>query len=104
MKGAASPASAKEHTMRRALRYAVSGGVPRRALGTALVVGTTLNLINQGDRLVSGQSVDFLKLALTYCVPYIVATYGAVSFRLYADRAARPQPRSAPGQPEGPGL
>jgi hypothetical protein len=70
------------------LRYALTDGVPRRSLSVALVVGSILNLINQGDRLVSGQSLDFLKLALTYCVPYFVSTYGAVSFRFYSERAA----------------
>jgi hypothetical protein len=95
--------AATEHTLKRIFGYAVTGGVPRRALGTALVVGTTLNLINQGDLLISGHSINFLKLALTYCVPYIVTTYGAVSFRAYADRAARRQFGSPRGQPEEPG-
>ena len=71
-------------------RYAVSDGVPRRSLWVALVVGTILNLINQGDVLLSGQRLDFAKLALTYIVPYIVSTYGAVSFRLHAARTTHP--------------
>lgn len=54
--------------------------------GVALVVGTVLNLINQGDALVAGQRLDIAKLALTYVVPYIVGTYGAVSFRMHAAR------------------
>jgi hypothetical protein len=58
----------------------------------ALVVGTILNLINQGDRLFSGQSLDFTKLALTYLVPYFVSTCGAVSFRLYAERGETTDP------------
>ena len=41
-----------------------------------------LNLINQGDALFSGIPVDFTKIALTFAVPYCVATYGAVSYRL----------------------
>jgi hypothetical protein len=64
--------------------YAISDGVPRRSLWVALVVGTILNLINQGDVLLSGQRGDFTKLTLTYVVPYLVSTYGAVSFRLHA--------------------
>ena len=35
----------------RACRYGLSDGVPRRSLYVALVVGTILNLINQGDAL-----------------------------------------------------
>jgi hypothetical protein len=69
-----------------ACSYAVSDGVPRRSLWVALVVGTILNLINQGDALVAGQRLDIAKLMLTYAVPYLVSTYGAVSFRMHAMR------------------
>lgn len=40
----------------------------------ALVVGTLLNLINQGDTLLLGGELNYLKVALTYCVPYLVAS------------------------------
>lgn len=74
------------------LRYvchcAISNGVPRRSIGVALVVGTILNLINQGDALVTGAHVDWLKIGLTYCVPYCVSTYGAVSYRLFGRDAS----------------
>ena len=87
---------------RLACSYAVSNGVPRRSLWVALVVGTILNLINQGDALLAGRRLDLVKLALTYVVPYIVSTYGAVSFRLYAERnrdgghrGHRPEPATA---------
>ena len=62
-----------------ACNCAVSGGLPRRAFVVALVVGTVLNLINQGDALFGTATVNGLKLALTYAVPYAVCTYGAVS-------------------------
>ena len=64
------------------VEYAATGGVPRRALVAAAVVGTVLNAINQGDALFRGKPLDWTKLALTYLVPYCVTTYGAVSFRL----------------------
>ena len=67
-------------------RYAVSGGVPQRALVVALVVGTILNLINQGDALLAGGPIDLPKLLLNYIVPYCVSTYGAVSYRLHLAR------------------
>ena len=70
-------------------RYALSEGVPQRSFWVALVVGTILNLINQGDALVSGRPLDVVKLVLTYIVPYFVATYGAVSFRLQAAQHRR---------------
>ena len=60
----------------------VSDGVPRRSFLVALLVGTLLNAINQGDVLLDGGKVDMVKMLLTYAVPYCVATYGAVSFRL----------------------
>ena len=60
----------------------ISDGVPRRSLIVALLVGTLLNLINQGDILIRGESPELAKLVLTYVVPYLVATYGAVSYRL----------------------
>ena len=71
------------------LRLAVSGGVPKRSLVAALVVGTVLNLINQGDELLSNASLDYLELGLTYVVPYLVATYGSVTAQLQFQRASR---------------
>jgi hypothetical protein len=62
----------------------IAPGVPRRSLAAAIVVGTILNLINQGDALFGGRPLDWLKLGLTYIVPYCVATYGAVAFRMEA--------------------
>ena len=62
-------------------RLATSDGVARRALLVAVVVGTILNLINQGDALFGGGAVHYGKLALTYIVPFIVSTHGAVSAR-----------------------
>jgi hypothetical protein len=69
-------------TWKRACLCAVSDGVPRRSHYLALVVGTVLNLINQGDALLGMASINWLKLILTYCVPYVVCTYGAVSYQL----------------------
>jgi len=57
-------------------------GIVRRSAIIALVVGTILNIINQGDALVSGAPLVAWKIVLTYCVPYCVSTYGAVTVRL----------------------
>jgi len=62
--------------------YCVSGGVPRRSLIVSVIVGSILNLINQGDALLAGGDVNIAKIVLTYIVPYVVATYGAVSYRI----------------------
>jgi hypothetical protein len=69
-------------TLERACRYAITDGVPRRSLYVALLVGTILNLINQGDALLGVAPVNWVKVLLTYLVPYAVSTYGAVSYRL----------------------
>jgi len=51
-----------------------------RSLRVAAVVGTLLVVLNYGDRALSGSLVpaDWVKMALTYLVPYGVATYAAV--------------------------
>ncbi len=67
---------------RAACHCAISDGVPRRSLVVALVVGSVLNLINQGDALLAGGPIDWTKLLLTFAVPYCVSTYGAVSYHL----------------------
>lgn len=69
-------------TFARIWHFAVSEGVPRRSLAVALIVGTILNLINQGDVLLGTAKLNLLKLVLTYAVPYCVSTYGAVSYRM----------------------
>jgi hypothetical protein len=59
-----------------ACSYAVAEGVPRRSLLVALIVGTILNLINQGDTLVAGHRINFAKLVLTYAVVSAFAVQG----------------------------
>src|SRR5579863_6179052 len=90
----------EQRSMKRIARVCwccISDGVPRRSFVVALIVGTILNLINQGDALVTGMPIDVVKLLLTYLVPYCVSTYGAVSYRLHAARmAARQPPRRQP--------
>jgi hypothetical protein len=68
--------------LRLAFRYAITDGVPRRSFYVAIVVGTILNLINQGDALFGAAPINWIKIVLTYFVPYSVSTYGAVSYRL----------------------
>ena len=53
----------------------------RRSLMVALVVGTILTLLNQGDIIFSGSSNTsmFWKVPLTYCVPFCVTSYGALT-------------------------
>jgi hypothetical protein len=51
----------------------------RRSFVTALIVGSILNVINQGDAVWTWGPVSYWKMALTYCVPFCVATFGAYS-------------------------
>ena len=69
-------------TLRLACHYALSDGVPRRSFFAALLVGTVLNLINQGDALFGTATLSWFKIILTYCVPYAVSAYGAVSVQI----------------------
>ena len=66
--------------------YCVSDGVPRRSLIVALIVGATLNVINQGDVLFGRGHLNLTKIILTFVVPYCVATYGAVFYRMSGTR------------------
>jgi hypothetical protein len=61
--------------------------LPRTA-AVALVVGTILGAINQLDALLAGRAtgITWLKIALTYLVPFLVANYGTET----ASRSARP--------------
>lgn len=61
-------------------------GIMRRSGVVAAIVGTILTGINQGDLIVGGAAPVWWKVALTYCVPYCVATYGAVTARLATRR------------------
>jgi len=65
--------------MKRFFILARSPQVVARALRVALVVGTALTLINQGDRLIAGLAPSWIKMALTYLIPYCVSTHGAVT-------------------------
>lgn len=64
------------------LRLACSRQIAINALKIALVVGTLLNLINQGDALLSGGAIAWGHVALNYLVPYLVASYSAAKNQL----------------------
>lgn len=60
-------------------QMAFGDGTPTRALVTALVVGTILVGINHGDVIARGDMPPLAKVLLTYCVPYCVTTWGAIT-------------------------
>ena len=59
----------------------------------ALFVGSILALIHYGDRMLlhyDMHTLDWIKLAVTYCVPYCVATYGAARYAIrHADEGIK---------------
>lgn len=54
-----------------------------KAAKIALIVGTLLNAINQGEAVASlaFAQIDWVKFALTYCVPFGVSLYTSLSMR-----------------------
>ena len=67
-----------------------------RSLRVALVVGTVLTIINQGDSSASRPWTEalFWKIPLTFMVPFCVATYGALT-----SLAVRPARTEKDGRP-----
>ena len=67
--------------MKRWLHTAMSRDVAFRALRVSILVGTILIAINYTDRLIGSQctQIDYLKMGLTYVVPYCVSTHASVT-------------------------
>lgn len=65
------------------------GGTLRRAVQTAVVVGSVLVAVNHGDTIAAGQAPPWWKLLLTYCVPFCVTVWGALTVKLSAGEARR---------------
>ncbi len=68
--------------MKSLLYAACSGHIIRSALAVSAVVGTVLNLINQGEALIAGTAISWFHLSLNYAVPYCVASYSAAKNEL----------------------
>lgn len=47
------------------------------ALKVALVVGTVLNLVNQGGNLLDGLPLNGMQMLLNFIVPFCVSSYSA---------------------------
>ena len=62
------------------LAVALRPAILKRGIKVGLVVGTTLALINHGDKILTmtldGESL--LKIGLTYLVPFCVSTWASV--------------------------
>lgn len=56
--------------------------IAKNALRVALVVGSVLNVINQGGAIMAGGGIDWFRLLLNYLVPYCVASYSAARYEM----------------------
>jgi len=56
----------------------------KQSLKISIIVGTILNIINQGDYLFNMMfnDINYFKLALTYFVPFCVSTYTAITVKM----------------------
>ncbi len=63
--------------MSRILDTAFKRSIVQAAIKVAMVVGTILNLINQGGRLFDGLPLSWFQVGLNYLVPYCVSSYSA---------------------------
>ncbi|OPX54999.1 hypothetical protein SAMN02745127_02882 [Oceanospirillum multiglobuliferum] len=63
---------------------ATEKAILKRSIKVMAIVGTSLMLINHGDRLISNtlETEHIFKIVLTYLVPFSVATYSSVVARL----------------------
>jgi len=63
--------------MRALFQVACSARIVKNAIRIALVVGTILNLVNQGGAILAGSGISWSHVALNFLVPYCVASYSA---------------------------
>lgn len=64
------------------MEHMLSRPVVINAIKVSLVVGSSLNAINQGSAIWAGHGVEVSKLLLNYAVPYLVASYSAAKARM----------------------
>lgn len=71
-------------TFRKITRLIFKKTTVKDALIVSIVVGSILNIVNQGDILLKFEfeKLSILKLILTFAVPYLVSTYSSVRTRL----------------------
>ncbi len=83
-------------TRKTPLQMCLSPKVLKQSLIVALVVGTILTLINQGDAVFSGGNINMVKVVLTYLVPLLVSTYGAWNMARMSQASAAQVQATAP--------
>jgi hypothetical protein len=69
----------------RLLRIAGRRRIALPALKVALVVGTMLNLVNQGVDLLQGLPLNTTQMLLNFVVPFCVSSYSAARNEMLCD-------------------
>ncbi|RPH28784.1 MAG: hypothetical protein EHM93_18340 [Bacteroidales bacterium] len=66
------------------LEIALEKQTVSRAIKICLIVGTILNIINQGRVIINGdwQNISAVRMLLTYSVPYCVSTYSSAMAKI----------------------
>ena len=64
------------------LRAAMLPPIVANAIKVSLVVGSVLNIINNGGDWLHGLPIDWLGVCLNFAVPYCVASYSAAKNEL----------------------
>ncbi len=63
--------------------HAFSPPILPNSMKIALVVGSILNAINQGERFFTGNDLLWTSLLLNYLVPFCVASYSAARLAMH---------------------
>ncbi len=71
-------------SLKKILITVINKSIVKDALLVSIVVGSILNIVNQGDLLFSLEfsKISIPKLILTFIVPYLVSTYSSVKTKL----------------------
>lgn len=76
----------KQKAVYELVRTACQPSVMGTAFRVALFVGTILNVINQGGRVLDGVPLSWFHVALNYLVPYCVSSYSAARSDIRYDK------------------
>ena len=68
--------------MRQLITIIFSRPVIANAIRVMIVVGTCLNIVNQGVTIWHGGGVDWSRFTMNYAVPFLVASYSAAKARM----------------------
>ena len=83
----------------RFFRVMASPKIVGNALRVSFVVGTMLNVINQGEHLLAGQSLMIGHALLNYLVPFLVASYsGARALPIHESGRQQPNKEDGPAR------